>query len=308
MDKDFLKSTEGDIRYGFKRHENPKGTVVICEGYRQIIEQYEDIVEGLFEKGFSVYVFDWKGQGGSSRHLDDSGKVHSDGFEEHIETLDELVKNIVVKEGKALILMAHSMGGNIALRYLKEHPGVFDKAVLVATMIDINESALPKSKTEMMDDFIKAVGNDLTSYAPEHHVKNFERNGSLFNRETVRTIFKAFRDNPELKTKGPTMGFLRCVIESINVVKGINIDGSPYISDIKTPIIWFIPEEDKMVCPHFQKEMVQVLENAVCVYTPGGHNSLFSDHDNLVKDIDEFVAQGALDEDYKYETPLDVPA
>ncbi len=289
------------IRIGYMRHPNPIGTVVVCLGYRQIIEQYEDIAQKLYDASYSVYLFDWKGQGGSDRYLDDKSMVHCEGFEDHIETLDNLVRNVVVRDGDSLTLLAHSMGGNIALRYLKEYPDVFDKAVLVATMVGFDESVLSKDSVKVMTDFA-ASGGTLDSAVPEMKLKTFEKSAGLLDRPTVKKIFKAFKGNPDLITKTPTIGFLQCVLESIDVVKSVDATGKPYLNNVETPIMWLVPEDDKMVPPSYQEEMAGLLANATCVFTSGGHNALFG-NDNLMCDVISFMNEANV----KAEPSIEVP-
>src|SRR4029078_12049972 len=80
-------------------------------------------------------------------------------------TLPQFTQKIMPKSDKPLIMVAHSMGAHTGLRYLKEHEGVFDSALLSSPMIDIVTAGLPKPLARQMAKFAKA-GNYLEKYIP----------------------------------------------------------------------------------------------------------------------------------------------
>ncbi len=288
MESKFFTDRKGDkIRFFSLRNPKSKGAVVIAQGYRQHFEQYDDIAQEFYNQGYSVYGLDWKGQGGSERYLNDKLRIHSEGFEDHDDTFDYFLNNVVVKDGKPLILTAHSMGANIASRYMKTHPNTFDKGVVIAQMVAFDKEDMP----ELSLKFAEAVG---TLDRPVNKAKQdkFEQKGGMGrNRNAVRKIFKAFKENPELKTSGPTMGFLKSVKESMDMVRGLDVDGKPYVSSIKTPMLCIIPEDDEMSLPKYQEEMADNFGNAQRVYVTGGHNALFDKDSNVVKTVLAFIQQ-----------------
>jgi len=55
-----------------------------------------------------------------------------------MDDLEMFVSKVLGPEAVSpFIILAHSMGGHIALRYIHDHPGIVDRAVLVSPMIDI---------------------------------------------------------------------------------------------------------------------------------------------------------------------------
>ena len=54
-----------------------KGTILILTGRTEFIEKYFETVNDFRKRGFGVLVFDWRGQGGSERMLDNPKKVIS---------------------------------------------------------------------------------------------------------------------------------------------------------------------------------------------------------------------------------------
>src|SRR4051794_4241814 len=53
-----------------------RGTVVLAQGRTEFIEKYHEVIRELIARKFSVVTFDWRGQGLSSRALEDKRKGH----------------------------------------------------------------------------------------------------------------------------------------------------------------------------------------------------------------------------------------
>ena len=79
-----------------------------------------------------------------SRSQENRLKGHVDDFAEYDEDIDTFVKGVLQRHcPQPYYLLAHSMGGNIALRYLARPGNVFDRAVLVAPMTGVHTKPIP---------------------------------------------------------------------------------------------------------------------------------------------------------------------
>lgn len=129
------------IRYGcFQSVGPPKGTIVILHGRREVMEQYTEVIEVLKNAGYTVWSMDWRGQGGSCKNkLYPSSCGHVDSYDLYIKDLAEFLHTIVdLNATNKAHLIAHSMGGHIALRYMIECPSPpIDRLILYSPMIDI---------------------------------------------------------------------------------------------------------------------------------------------------------------------------
>ena len=96
-----------------------KGTVLIFPGRTEYIEKYGGAAAALAEAGYGSLAIDWRGQGLSDRLLSDRliGHVHrfSD-YQRDVQTLMAAARALDLP--KPYFLLAHSMGGCIALRAL----------------------------------------------------------------------------------------------------------------------------------------------------------------------------------------------
>ena len=152
------------IRYGHCKPEGrkkPKGILVYLPGMGEPAEKFFETAKEFLDQNFVVYVMDWYGQGGSGRYLSNSNKRHAIAFEEDLKDLHHFIINHIdasdrksKKEdlehiidqinhdelesgGIPMIMLAHSMGGHLGLRFLHDYPGLFHCAILSAPMVGI---------------------------------------------------------------------------------------------------------------------------------------------------------------------------
>ena len=118
------------------KHE---GVVVHFNGRTEFIEKNIYTYKDLLEEGFEVWALDWRGQGFSQRQIDAKQKHDIDSFNTYVRDAAYFIDNVTntrSSNGKK-VLLAHSMGGQIALRYLLENPDTFDYAVLSSPLLGL---------------------------------------------------------------------------------------------------------------------------------------------------------------------------
>ncbi len=109
-------------------------------------DHYEKYIESLEEwhrEGWRVTASDWRGQAGSGRLGKDEVTGHIEDFAVWIDDLAHLWEAWVKKVPGPHILIAHSMGGHLALRALVEKRIAPDAVVLSAPMLGFQTPPLP---------------------------------------------------------------------------------------------------------------------------------------------------------------------
>jgi alpha-beta hydrolase superfamily lysophospholipase len=106
----------------FRRSWRPAGSpsraLVVVHGYAEHSGRYEGLATWFGERGHVVHAYDHRGHGRSA-----GLRAHVDSLEEFVRDLDTFVELVRAEEpGLPLALVAHSMGGLIALAYLAEAP------------------------------------------------------------------------------------------------------------------------------------------------------------------------------------------
>jgi lysophospholipase len=188
------------------------GTVVICGGRAEFAEKYFEIAGELLDRGFSVVVFDWRGQGGSARELDNGRKGHIDDFSLYGRDLSALRQHILEPHcSRPWFALAHSMGGAILLDAARKGTLFFERMVLTAPMIDIFGLRRPKLTrllAETLD--IAGFGAAFIPGGGETSVvtKPFEANVLTSDKRRYSRNAEIIAQAPELGLGDPTIGWV----------------------------------------------------------------------------------------------------
>lgn len=160
---------ESDVNIAFRSFvQSPdKGAVVISNGQGESIIKYQELVYDFFAAGFSVYVFDHRGQGFSDRLVNWNHHIcHVDMFSRLAADLKTFVETIVRPAGHTkTFLFSHSFGGAIATRYLIDNPTGVNAAVFNAPLLGVNTQKIPKSMVWLLTSGAQLFGLG-SRYAP----------------------------------------------------------------------------------------------------------------------------------------------
>lgn len=91
------------------------GTVLILQGRAEFIEKYFEVVGELRGRGYDVVAFDWRGQGGSDRALPERYRGHIRHFGDFRRDYEAVAARFLAGRTGPVVVLAHSMGGCVAL-------------------------------------------------------------------------------------------------------------------------------------------------------------------------------------------------
>lgn len=97
----------------------PRATVLLAHGYGEHLGRYAHVVAALTAGGYAVAGLDHRGHGRSAGRRADV--VRFDDFVADLDLLARHARATVAPPGRPLILLGHSMGGLIAVRYALRH-------------------------------------------------------------------------------------------------------------------------------------------------------------------------------------------
>ncbi|MGM0642993.1 MAG: alpha/beta fold hydrolase [Thermodesulfobacteriota bacterium] len=274
------------IRYATARSQviDPCALVVVLNGRAEFIEKYGCIIHNFLNKGFDVATLDWRGQGLSGRELENRHKGYVNDFKDYIQDLRLLFDRNINPDGLPVILVGHSMGGHIALRFIREHPGIVHGAVLLSPMIDIVTRPFPRPLASLTAKvFCRAGFADRyvpggKDYVPED--MPYEGNILTHDREKFLIHHNAVEKNPELALGGVTWGWVHAAFQSIDLL------GDPsYAAGVTEPVLLLSALEDRLVDVRAQKRLADLLPACSFVPVEGGYHELLFEK----KDIRDMV-------------------
>lgn len=144
----FIRSGEGlTQRYGVAAPPvTSRATILILTGYGESAEAWFETVSNLTVRGFTVWVLERQGQGGSERSTPWRDLGHADSFDPDVALVRAMV-NGVIRPGPSapLVLIGHSEGGLVGLRAAQKGVAM-DGLVLSSPAFGLN--TLPRSRAE----------------------------------------------------------------------------------------------------------------------------------------------------------------
>jgi lysophospholipase len=273
------------IRYGFVHVPNCKGTIVLVPGFNDTGETYFETIRDFVAHGFDVWQMDWRGQGGSQRYFSEHEKCHSLGTDHDEADLTQFI-SLVRKAHlqKPLVLVGHSFGGLVTLRYLHDQPGTVDMAVLGAPALSLVLSDNPPtwmSRLVIGTMVLLGYGQSYASGQSDwYHMRSKLIKPELESHDPERVyLLTAWYDkNPELRAAGATWGFANEFQKT-----GLLVTQPKYLKDIRTPILIGSALADKIADPDVHKEVCLYLPHAKLITIPEARHCIFHESDEYRK-------------------------
>ncbi|MFO7667174.1 MAG: alpha/beta hydrolase [Desulfobacterales bacterium] len=283
------------IRYGIWNcgNERKNGSVILLGGRKEFMEKYEETINELKQRQFDVYSMDWRGQGLSTRLLSDRHKGHINNFSEYFEDLNYFINNIVKPAAVSpLIVLAHSMGGHIVLRYLHDYPGIIDGAVLTSPMIDIMVPPFPKWIIKVAARFASKIscGGLYSAGSGDYSHQNTKFEENTLTSDPVRFMdeHRLIAENPALALGGVTYGWLAAAFDSIDLLLSRG-----YAEKISPPVLIISAGRDRIVSEAAQKAICSRMVTCRFVTISGSYHEILKEMDDVRnafwKEFDTFV-------------------
>jgi len=183
-----------EIKYVKVQSEGNKGVMLLSVGNSEPVLKYSEIIYDMMTEGYTVYAMDHRGQGFSTRLIDDHFKNHVENAVDYPADFAKFVR-IVKKEsaGKKMYLTCHSMGCGIALAHLLNEYNAgedttFNAVVAFAPLVKADTSPFPYSVAVGIGATMQILGLE-TSYAPtkEGDFLDNYHNGN-FNGATTQSV------------------------------------------------------------------------------------------------------------------------
>lgn len=209
----FIEGMHGcKLRYASSTSPDEQFAVIVLGGRTEFCEKYAELFYSLKDCGCTLYSLDHRGQGLSGRLLKQRQKGHVDQFSDYGDDLSIFINSIVKQQKhQKIIVIAHSMGGTIAMDYHLRYPGNLDTMILSAPMLGINTDPLPHRVAEWLvkaaiiagksDEYILGSGYYDSS-------KQFEDNKLTSSRERFAVTRELFGYFSDAQLGGPTYGWV----------------------------------------------------------------------------------------------------
>ena len=182
-----------------------KGEIILINGRIESSIKYQELIFDLYQQGFDVYSMDHRGQGMSDRLIGSSTIGHVLNFEDYVADVDTVMREILpAKTDKKRFVLAHSMGGAIAIRWLQTYQPQMDAIALSAPMLGI---ALPTGFARWVKPLCQFISHcsHLPHFAPgqfPYYEKPFATNRLTHSEIRYQWFLALHRQYPHLQVGG----------------------------------------------------------------------------------------------------------
>jgi lysophospholipase len=223
-----------------------RGALLFLPGRGDHYEKYLETLEYYADAGWVVTAIDWRGQGGSGRLLADRHVGHIDDFGTWISDLGAFWQDWKASTPGPHVVLAHSMGGHLAMRALVEK-AIDPKAVAMsAPMLGIQTGGLPLAVNHAFAKMMCKIGK-----GEQGAWKESEKPMSPMSlREKILTHdddryqdeLAWWKIRPEVKLGPPSWHWVERAITSIRM-----LDEPGRLESVNTPIVLLATTADQLV-------------------------------------------------------------
>ncbi len=249
-----------------------RGTVLVCPGRTEFIEKYFETARDLQARGFAVVIFDWPGQGLSQR-------MHRDPLAGHVRTygayVDALVRGLDKlgrRAPKPHVILAHSMGGTVALEAMRTRRISVAAAAFSAPMWGLRIPFYLRWFARLAR-WAGAGGMAARKAGPEEVF-----DGNLLTHDEAR--WQVYRDlvaaEPKLRLGEPTIGW---VVASLNVMGAFFWTGAlDHLHDI--PMLVAVAEDEEVVNGPASRRLAKRLKAAKTITIKNARHEILMETDD----------------------------
>ena len=285
------------LRYGWAAPAGEiRATIVLVTGFNECGEKYFETIGDLLARHCAVWQLDWRGQGGSERYFADRERIGAMGFQHDAADLQHFVDaQVLPGSRRPLVLIAHSTGGQIAIRLLQRQSGTFDGVILSAPLFALDQRGWPEWLARGLARLAVMAGLG-DRYIPG--ARRWQDQAPRAADGTSRTSSDPIRDrvqrawaraNPHLRCGGATFAWLDAAYRSFSAT-----DDPAVWRSIRTPILIGSAGLDSFVRPEAHRLRSRQLPHCTLIEFPTAQHELFMESEAIREHwfaaIDAFIA------------------
>jgi lysophospholipase len=282
------------LRWGHLAAERPRAECILVGGYGDFIEKQFETIRDLAARGLSIWCLDWRGQGGSTRPKRWPHRARARRFDRDADELAQFAAKHL-NPAQRHILIAHSMGGAIALLCLHRHPRLFDAAVLSAPMLGLLRGRTPPVLLRALTGPARLTPLGICRLPGTYRWRpdqppTPERSRISSDAERCRLRHTWVSNNPELRLDQPTYGWLDPALSLV-----ARIGRQRFLAGITTPILLGSAGREHVVAPAAHYRAARLLPDCTLVELPDSKHEPFLERDAIRDEwfdrIDRFISE-----------------
>ena len=255
------------LRVALASADAPRALVAVLPGRSEWAEKYADILSWLVGLGHAVVIPDWRGQGLSDRLLPDPLVGHVRRFADYQSDLTVALATAREAFGDLpLCVLAHSMGGCIALRALM---GGLDAR---AAAFSAPMWGLPLARSQRIAVRALARMGRRARYAPgtgpDYGLRSqvFDANDLTADRSRFMAFVAQATAHPDLMIAGPSLGWVDAALAEMSA---LSARPSPVV-----PALALLGSEEAIVAPRAVEDRMARWPGGELLHLPGAAHEI----------------------------------
>ncbi|WP_191321782.1 alpha/beta fold hydrolase [Colwellia sp. C1TZA3] len=274
----------------FKRPQKPY--IVIVPGRSEGYLKYQELAYDLDNQGYDSVIIDHRGQGLSMRLTTNRLQGYVANFDQYAQDLQQLLYYVLPEKypqhQQSSFMLAHSMGGAIALRYLQLYPHKVKALSLSSPMIAISSGGTPDWLAKALIKTGSTINRWLSNTPwyffgqSDDNQSSFAQNRLMHSAKRFQRFQSLYQAQPTLKLGGVTFNWLdQAIINTSNLF----ID----IEKLSLPIQILQAENEQIVDNKAQDNFCLKLNNFNHEACPSGKPIIISGaYHELFFEIDQY--------------------
>jgi lysophospholipase len=271
------------LRYAtFARTGGPvRGTVCLVHGRTEFIEKYFETIADFQARGFAVATFDWRGQGGSQRLIGNSEVGYVRRFSDYWVDLKAFHAAVLLPDCPGpFYLVAHSMGGLVALDAGARDRMMFERMFLTSPMVGLDHQPFGTVGMARLGAALCLVG--LGRIAVSRRADRpatemaFEGNPVTSDPRRFARTAEVLRARPDLEIGAPTIRWAQAAFKAMAQASGDRFPG-----EVKIPVLMLAAARDTVVSTAATELLGLRMRSGRHVVIPGAKHELFMETDAI---------------------------
>jgi lysophospholipase len=266
-------------RIDWNAEKAPRGSMLFLPGRGDHYEKYLETLAHFASEGWRVTSIDWRGQGGSGRFLADAQVGHIVDFSIWISDLRFFWQKWKAETPGPHVVLAHSMGGHLAMRALTEKVIDPQAVAMSAPMLGIQTSGLPLWLNHAFAKLMCQIGraNVAAWKVSEKPLSPMNLRAHILTHDQDRYEDELawWQLRPEVKLGPPSWHWVERAIASIRM-----LDEPGILEAVKTPILLLATTADQLVStPRIIKDSNRLPNVETLIFGKGAAHELLREAD-----------------------------
>lgn len=259
--------------------------VLIVPGWSEPYVKYAEVIFDLTQRHYCVYSFDHRGQGYRARTLANSQISYVEHFSDYVKDYGSVVQAITqTQQVSRVFVIAHSMGGLVALAHAAEHRERFGGIVLTGPMLQVNTGRWPYPMAYSIVSFMDwlGYGREYAIGQGDNQIKSFLQSDTTHSLNRFQMEQKLRQNQPQLLISGASNHWLKTTFDYTDAFKA-------NWGNIRQNILLIQAGEEKFVSNAAEDEFCQVVSHCTLLRISNSRHELLMEKDEIRNKVFEAI-------------------